>query len=61
MGIRFLKNVIADTLCEIDPELSVKKILEALNRAKNDSEEKDRLTALLFRLELGQFGISEEG
>jgi hypothetical protein len=60
-GNPIFRNIIADTLSEIDPNLSAKKLLEFLKRAKNDSEEKDRLTVLLFRLELGQLGISEDG
>lgn len=50
---------IAETISEIDPDRGVAKILSEIKIAKESDQ--IRLLSLLYRLELGQIGISERG
>lgn len=50
---------IANTISEINPEYGVKKILEGIGTA--EEEDQTRLLSLLYRMELGKVGISEQG
>jgi SAM-dependent methyltransferase len=50
---------LADTISKIDPSGGAQKVLERLQAA--DQQDQRRLLSLLYRLELGRVGISEEG
>lgn len=49
---------VSDILSKLDPNYASKKLLEAVSKEKND---KNHLASILYRLEFGKIGISNEG
>ena len=51
-------NAVSDVLSEQDPERAASELLRLIKEEKDD---KNSLSAILYRLEFGKIGISEEG
>lgn len=56
-----MKATIAEVLSDIDVNLSASKLMDMLRYKKDNEEDKEHITSLLYRLEFEQIGVSEKG
>ena len=60
-GVEFLKEAIAEALSKIDPESAAEKLMALISNAANLDWLRRDAGKILYRLELGQIGISQDG